>query len=181
MADGGRRPRPLSHSRRCIDMNAIQIICCGAMIVCIGSCSRPPESAVVTTSRFVPGQVWTFHTPSNEPASATLAIARVDLDSKSGPIVFISLTGLRHDYWRPYHFMPLSEDALSRSVIALVKANAPLTGDDLQTFQQVYEEWRQGVERGEIDKCFKITVAEVLQKEDKTPRETEKKPWWKFW
>ena len=110
-----------------------------------------------------------------------MTVARVDFDSKSGPIVFISATGLRYDTWRPYHFMPLSEGALRRSVIALVKTNAPLAGDDLQAFQQFYESARQGVERGELDKCFKITVAEVLEKESKPPRDSAKKPWWRFW
>src|ERR1017187_3188025 len=155
-------------------MKLTQIICYGAMIICTASCSRSPEIAAVTTSRFEQGQVWTFHTPTNEPSSATLIIAKVDFDSKSGPIVFISATGLGHDTWRPYHFMPLSEDALSRSVIALVKTNAPLAGDDLQAFQQFYESARQGVERGELDKSFKITVAEILDKESKPPRDDRK-------
>jgi hypothetical protein len=163
-------------------MKLAQIICCMAVIICTGSCSRTPDSPVVTTSRFEPGQVWTFHTPTNEPSSATLTVARVDFDSKLGPIIFISVTGLQYDTWRPYHFMPVSENALSRSVIALVKTNAPLTGEDLQAFQQFYESGRQGVERGELDKCFKITVAEVLEKDSGPPRDSaDKKPWWHFW
>jgi hypothetical protein len=158
-------------------MKLTRIIYYIAAIISTGSCSRTPESVAVTTSRFEPGQVWSFHTPTNEPSSATLTIAKVDFDSKLGPIIFISVTGLQYDTWRPCHFMPLSEDALSRSVIALVKTNAPLAGDDLQAFQQFYESGRQGVERGELNKCFEITVAEVLEQESKPPRESaDKKP-----
>ena len=164
-----------------VDMNLTQIICCGALIICTVSCSRSPAIAVATTSRFEPGQVWTFKTPTNEPSSATLTIAKVDFDSKSGPIVFISVTGLHHDTWRPYHFMPLSEDALNRSVTALVKTNAPLAGDDLREFQFVYGAIQRGVAKGELGKCLTITVAEALEQANKPPKDSAKKPWWKFW
>jgi hypothetical protein len=119
-----------------------------------------------------------FHTPTNEPSSAALTVARVDFDPQLGPIVFISVAGLRPDRWRPYHFVPLSEEALGRSVVALVQTNALLTGDDLNAFEQFYEQGRQGVQRGEINKCFDITVAELLQKWSQ-PEVT--KPWWRFW
>jgi hypothetical protein len=135
------------------------------VIICASSCSRAPDSAVATTSSFKVGQVWKFHTPTNEPSSATLTIASVDFDSKLGTIIFVSVSGLRPDTLQPYHFMPLAEDALNRSVVALVKTNTPLIGDELQSFQQFYELGRQGVKSGELNKCFKITVAEVLEKE----------------
>ena len=152
-------------------------ICLIAVVICSASCSRGPVKEPATTSRFHAGEVWTFHTPTNEPSSATLTIARVDFDPQLGPIVFVSVAGLRPDTLRPYHFMPLSEEALGRSVVALVQTNAPLAGDDLKTFEQFYELGRQGVERGELNKCFDITVAEALQQ---SSQPKGKKSWWSF-
>ena len=65
--------------------------------------------------------------------------------------------------------MALSEDALRRSVVALIKTNAPLAGDDLRVFEQFYDQLRRGVERGELRKCYKITVAQVLRGEADGP------------
>jgi hypothetical protein len=147
------------------------------------SCSRAPEKAPVTTSRFQPGQVWTFHTPPDELPTAALTVARVDFDPKLGPIIFVSVTGVRHTVWQATNMCyPFSEDALSRSVIVIVKTNAPLAGEDLKTSQEAYELFRQGVEAGEFNKCFKITLAEVMEanrKEWSAPK--NKKRWWKLW
>ena len=159
-------------------MKGPRTICFIAAIICCVSCSRGPVKVPATTSRFHAGEVWTFHTTTNEPSGATLTIARVDFDPQLGPIIFVSVTGLRPDTWRPYHFMPLSEEALGRSVVALVQTNALLTGDDLSAFEQFHEQGRQGVQRGKLNKCFDITVAEVLQK---LSQPQDNKPWWRFW
>jgi hypothetical protein len=147
------------------------------LIACCFSCSRAPTKVPVTSSRFQAGQVWTFHTPTNDVPGATLSVIRVDSDSEEGPIINVWVKGVMQHVPSTYNFMAFSEDALNRSVIALVGTNAPLAGEDLQTFQQVYEFARQGVEKGELDKSFKITVAEVLKKS----REPAKQPWWRFW
>ena len=171
------RSPPHGSSEAFAYMKAPCTICFIAAIICSASCSREPVKGPPTTSRFQVGQVWTFHTPTNEPSSAVLTVARVDFDPQLGPIVFISVAGLRPNMWRPYHFMPLSEEALGRSVVALVQTNAPLAGDDLKTFEQFYELGRQGVERGELNKCFDITVAEALQQ---SSQPKGKKSWWSF-
>ena len=159
-------------------MRTLLAICLIAVVIHSASSSRRRVKEPATTSRFHAGEVWTFHTTTNEPSSATLTIARVDFDPQFGPIVFVSVTGLPPDTWRPYHFMPLSEEALGRSVVALVQTNALLTGDDLSAFEQFYEQGRQGVQRGKLNKCFDITVAELLRKLSQ-PQDT--KPWWRFW
>jgi hypothetical protein len=123
----------------------------------------------VTTSRFQQGQVWTFHTSTNELPSAALTVARVDFDPQEGPIIFVSITGVRHASWESTNmFCSFSEGALNRSVFALVETNAPLTGKKLEDFQWFYDRVHKGVESGQLAKCFKITVAEALEKERKS-------------
>ena len=146
------------------------------VIACCFSCSRAPTKVPVTSSRFQAGLVWEFHTPTNDAPGARLSVVRVDFDSEEGPIAYVWVKGAKRSA-RYYNFMPFSEDALNRSVIALVGTNEPLAGEDLQTFQQAYEFCRQGVEKGDLNKSFKITVAEVLKKS----REPDKKSWWRFW
>jgi len=75
-------------------------------------------------------------------------------------------------------FYPFSEDALSQSVVTLVETNSPLSSEELKDFHDAYEIYRSHVEKGDAGKCFKITVAEVLQKQDQPP---EVKAWWKIW
>jgi len=112
---------------------------------------------------------------------------RVDFDPKEGPIICIMVTGVRHTFWEATNmFYPFSEDALNRSVVALVRTNAPLTGKDLEDFRMFYELVRQDVKVGKSDKCFKITVAEVFearrkQKLEETKQRSKPWPWWKFW
>jgi hypothetical protein len=156
-------------------------------VLCCTSCSRSPAKLSATTSRFQTGQVWTFQTSTNELPSAALTVVRVDFDPKEGPIVFVSIAGVRHHTWDSTNmFCPFSEDALNRSVIALVGTNSPLTGESLKSFQDFYEITRQGITAGKLSKCFKITVAEVFVAAQKQEFEEAKQrskpwPWWKFW
>jgi hypothetical protein len=122
-------------------------------------------SAPATTSRFETGQVWTFHIPANELTNTALTIARVDFDLKLGPIIYVSVTGGRVNrrWGRPYVFYPFSEDALSRSVVTLLKTNNFLAGEELKDFQDAYELLQQNVQAGKANKCFKTTVGEVLE------------------
>jgi hypothetical protein len=167
-------------------MKLVAVICMIATLFC-ASCSRAPVKTLATTSQFQSGQVWTFHTPTNELSSAALTVVRVDFDPKEGPIIFVAFTGLRHTFWEATNmFCPFSEDALNRSVISLVQTNAFPTGKDLEDFQSFYNSTRKGVESGQLRKCFKITAAEVLEARRKQELEEDKErdkpwPWWKFW
>jgi hypothetical protein len=174
---------------KCKCCRAMKLLTAMSMIValCCASCSRSPTKASATTSRFQTGQVWAFQTSTNELPGAKLTVVRVDFDPKEGSIVFISVTGVRHHTWDSTNmFYPFSEDALNRSVVALVGTNAPLTGEDLKSFQDFYEITRQGIAAGKLDKCFKITMAEVFEAAQKQELEEAKQrskpwPWWKFW
>ena len=103
---------------------------------------------------------------STESTNASLTVVRVDPDPKLGPIVFVSVGGVRQPS-QTYNFFPMSEDALQRSVVALIRTNASMSGNELQVFQDFYESGRQGVEAGKLNKCFKTTVAEVLDDQRK--------------
>jgi len=172
---------------KCFHAMKLVIVMCMIAVLCCASCSRSPTKVPATTSRFLSGQVWAFHTPTNELPSAVLTVARVDFDQKEGPIIYIMVTGVRHTFWEATNmFYPFSEDALNQSVVALVRTNASLTGKDLEDFQIFYELGRQDVKAGKSDKCFKITVAEVFEAARKQDLEETKQrskpwPWWKFW
>ena len=137
------------------------------------SCSCRQEHRIggkptAITSRFVPGQVWTFRISSNELSGAALTIVRVDLDTRLGPIIYVSVPLMRPAMWeRTNTFCPFSEGALNRSVVALVRTNASLTSEDMEVFQEVYELGRRDIADGKVGKCFEITVAEVLEARNK--------------
>jgi hypothetical protein len=163
-------------------MKMARTICFVVAIICFVSCSRAPKKVAVTSSRFQTGQVWTFHTPTNELPDATLTIAQVDFDPENGPIVYVSVVGTRDSPWQATNmFYSFTEDALDRSVVALVGTNGQLTGENLRNFQGFYEWGQEGVKAGKLSKCFKITVAEVLENGVKPPRDSAEKPWWHFW
>jgi hypothetical protein len=129
-----------------------------------------------------------MHMPTNEPFGATLTVVRVEFDRELGPIIYTSLSGVRHPTWETHMFVPFAENALDRSVIALLREDAQLSKGDLETFQEFHSQYQQGVESGKLEKCFKITVAEVIKAkheqelEEKKIAERKKKwPWWRFW
>lgn len=157
-------------------------ILCLFIVLCGASCSRTPSKTPATTSRFQSGQVWTFHTPTNELPGAALTVVHVDFDPKEGPIVYIMITGVRYTFWDATNkFYPFSEEAPNRSVVNLLRTNAILPEQNLQDFQQFYGAGQEGIKKGELDKCFNITVAEVLGMERNPKTEEAKRPWWKFW
>jgi hypothetical protein len=64
-------------------------------------------------------------------------------------------------------FCPFSEDAIKRSVVALVRTNVSLPIEDMEVFQQVYELNHRDDGNEKAGKCFDITVAEVLEARSK--------------
>jgi hypothetical protein len=121
-----------------------------------------------TTSRFRSGQVWTFRAAPDELPGASLTVIRVDFDPEEGPIIYVWVKGVRQKVNSSYNFMPISEDALNQSVVTLIGTNAPLAGEDLQAFQEIYSSMHEGVKSGELGKCFKTNIAEVLELTRKT-------------
>lgn len=89
------------------------------------------------TTKFSPGQVWTFHLDPSEP-QATLTILKVETLEKLGEVVHISVSAVRvpGGVTRIGH-LPMSGAALRNSVVELVGTdNAPA---DLGG----YEQWKR--------------------------------------
>ena len=135
------------------------------------SCGRMNEQGSKVSSsvsRFKSGQVWTFRSLPDESPTATLWVVQVDFDPTEGLIIYVWLKGVKQKVHSTYNFLAFSEAALNQSVINLVRTNAPLEGKDFEVFQDVYRSAQEGVKRGELDKCFKKNIAEVLENLRKT-------------
>jgi hypothetical protein len=127
------------------------------------ACSPNGSSNVLrdyTGSSFQPGQVWQYHTRPGEDAS-TLTVLKVETHPKSGIIVHIAVSGVRvrtpsGDYTTELGHLPLSEDALRRSVTTKVREGQPT---DRGT--EGYREWRRAFDDGSGG-VFTTTVAECV-------------------
>lgn len=86
---------------------------------------------------FSPGQVWTFHLDTGEPA-ATLTILKVESLEKVGDVVHISVSAVRvpGGVTRIGH-LPISRAALDKSVKELVRT------DSAPTDLGGYEQWKR--------------------------------------
>ena len=60
----------------------------------------------------------------------------------------------------------------------VLTAQHELRGLMVRHEEAFYEQGRQGVQRGKLNKCFDITVTELLQK---LSQSQDTKPWWRFW
>jgi hypothetical protein len=100
---------------------------------------------------FRPGQVWTFHLDSGEPA-ATLTVLKVETLEKVGEVVHISVSAVRVPGGvTSIGHLPMSRDALDRSVLELVRTEkkpADLGG---------YESWKSA--KGGV---FTTSVSEAM-------------------
>jgi len=133
-----------------------------AAIGCSGSGGKtePPVETIETmTSDFRPGQEWAYRTRPGE-ESSTLTVLRVERAPKLGVVVHVSVDGIRlGDPARPPRHighLPMSEDALRRSVTRKLRDDAPLPG-----FEDGYAIWREAYDGGEGG-AFSIPVAEVV-------------------
>jgi len=112
--------------------------------------------------KFVPGQVWTYHSRSTEPA-ATLTVLKVETLPKIGVIVHLRLDGirLRNCSGGPepteIEHAPFTRDAVDRSVVKLIR-----TGD-VPPFQEGYDRWRH-----DCGGVYTITVAEMVAVDEQT-------------
>ena len=142
--------------------------------VIAGACKPEPKAErnpPPATSRFEPGQAWTFNAPANELPSARLTVMRVDSDPKLGPIIHIMVTGVRHTLWESTNmFYSFTERALDRSVISLTETNVNLPDTVVHDFDETYEIAQRKMKAGEMAAGFDITVAEVLQALHKLPK-----------
>jgi hypothetical protein len=134
-----------------------------ATLVFGGACSPNGGGNVLrdyTGSTFQPGQVWRYHARPGEEGS-TLTVLKVETHPKTGVIVHIAVSGVRvrtpsGGPTTELGHLPLSEEALRRSVTTKVRDGAPTNRGTAG-----YQEWRRAfeAERGGV---FTTTVAECV-------------------
>jgi hypothetical protein len=107
-------------------------------------------------ARFRPGQKWSYHTRAGEENSTVIVLKVEDGGAKVGTIVHIAVediklrTPMRVQTRFPH--LPISADALARSVTKLVAERVPLPD-----FAEGYAQWKQA--QGGV---FTIPVALIL-------------------
>jgi len=123
---------------------------------------RPGAPVEIADSDFRPGQEWAYRTRPGE-ESSTLTVLRVERAPKLGVIVHVCVDGVRignptssAQPMRHLGHLPMSEDAVRRSVTRKLRDDAPLPG-----FEDGYEIWRDAYDQGEGG-AFSIPVAEVV-------------------
>jgi hypothetical protein len=113
--------------------------------------------------RFQTGQVWSYRTRAGEEDSR-LTVVKVEDHERLGTLVHIRVDGVAQKnphapdgVSRVIHHMPFTEEALGRSVVELVAADAPVPA----TFQEGYGIWKEAFDRDKAG-VFTITVAEAI-------------------
>jgi hypothetical protein len=110
-------------------------------------------------SRFHPGQVWRYHARPGEDSS-TLTVLKVERHPETGVIVHVRVTGVHvrtpgGDYASELGHLPISEDALRRSVTTKVRDGAPTDRgtDGYQEWRRAYDSGRGGVFTTTVSEC----------------------------
>ena len=110
------------------------------------------------------GQRWSYHTrPGEEQSSFT--IVKIEQDQQLGTVVHISIAGVRvrnphtpTGYSETIGHMPLSREAIEKSVTALLEERASLPA----AWQDGYDEWRRAVDEGRGG-AFSIPVKDAVE------------------
>lgn len=116
------------------------------------------------TAPFAAGQVWLYRTRPADVGSR-LVIGLVECDQRLGSIVHVKLTGLWFDPGpgfpateaRTISHLPISAEALARSVTELTDEPADLSG-----LQHGYDLWKAEFEDGKAG-IFTIEVAKIVE------------------
>ena len=114
----------------------------------------------IVNPRFKVGQVWAYQTRPYEIGS-TLTIVRTEADNRLGNIIHIQDVRMKN----PHHklglssvvsHLPCSEEAISGSVIGVVREGAALPD-----FEEGYQEWRAAFDAGQAG-VWGVPVAKMI-------------------
>ncbi len=123
---------------------------------------KPAAPLDAADSDFRAGQEWAYHTRPGE-ESSTLTVLRVERSPELGVIVHVAVGGL--DIRNPANparpvreigHLPMSEDAVRRSVTRRLRDDAPLPD-----FEKGYQIWRRAHDSGKGG-IFTIPVADTV-------------------
>ncbi len=112
-------------------------------------------------SKFSVGQVWAYHTRLQD-STSTLVVVKTEADDVLGEIVHISLRDvrMRNAYQATVSLgmahLPISEEALSRSVTRVLEENAALP-----EYEDGYHQWREAFDAGQAG-IWTVPVAEIV-------------------
>lgn len=121
---------------------------------------------------FQVGQVWSYETRAQEPNSR-LQILKIDAISSTEKFIHIAVVDLKIATSEVGKFvdrighLPMSEEALRKSVVKLVSKKEPLPD-----FQEGYAMWREAFDAGKAG-AFTVSVAEAVQFVEETYRQNE--------
>lgn len=128
--------------------------------------AQPNQTAVNQSTKpvFEAGQVWTYKCRKQDKGS-TLTVIKVEKQAGK-TIVHVRLEGINienpgkpHELLHTAAHLPIDGDAVSQSVLKLLRTNAPIPDDSMQG----YEEWRRAVEAHHAG-VFSIPVAAVVER-----------------
>jgi hypothetical protein len=113
-----------------------------------------------TESKYKVGQVWSYKTRPEEKKS-TFIVVKVESHPKLGNIIHIALRDLKlrkpnGDFIDSANHLPFAEEAISKSVVKLVKEKA-----ELPDYEEGYGLWREAFAAGKAG-IYTISVAEAV-------------------
>ena len=113
--------------------------------------------------KYIPGQVWTYHTREGEEASRA-TVVRVDEDRELGVIVHVYISDVEirtpeatDGVHRAVTHMPFTEEAMDESVLELEQRDSPLPD-----YAEGYEIWAEAHAQGEAG-MFDCPLAEAIE------------------
>ena len=143
-------------------MHRLSILFCLFAFFTSGCGPETPSGENAVSSRYQPGQVWSYQTRDGEEESQ-LVILRLDADPRLGTIVHVYIDGvsIRNPHApsgvaTEIGHMPFAEAAIDESVVQQVGTR------QLPDFQEGYDAWREAFDAGRGG-VFSIPAAEAVE------------------
>ena len=129
-------------------------------------------------SVYQPGQEWSYKSRPGED-DATFTVCKVEKHPQHGTIIHIGLEGLnvknpmqKSGFSDSVSHMAFSEQAIDKSVLKILKKQAPLPEDLQEDFNLAYKDWCEDFEAGKAA-VFSIPIAEAIDYIERAINEPE--------
>lgn len=134
-----------------------------AIFACLSGCKGQSENQTFVDDKFKDGQIWKYKTRIGE-ENSTLTILKVEKYEKDGIVIHIYVNGLKvKNPHKPTGLsdeighLPLSKEALLKSVTTLVSENSTLP-----PYEEGYNRWKDAFDNNQGG-VFSITVQEAIK------------------
>ena len=145
------------------NMNKIKIIIIMAGIFSsLFGCKGQSDNGNFEDNKFKVGQIWNYETRKGE-ENSKIEILKVEKYEKDGIIIHIYVNGLKvknpnkPGILEDIGHLPLSKDAVEKSVTTLVSEN-----NELPDFMEGYKNWKNAFDNN-TGGIFSISVKEIVQ------------------